>query len=96
VIDEGSLQRRQAQSVGGGYALDAAASVSASLSVSMRPYFSDYHVRAAAFFARQSAAMERENAGKPREEMGDTVFYDHRACVMAAISSSAAFLEARP
>lgn len=60
----------------------------------MRLYFSDYHVRAAAYFARESAGMERENAGRPWGEINETVFYEHRACVMGAVLSSAAFLEA--
>ena len=62
--------------------------------ISMRPYFSDYHIRAAAHFARESAEMERENAGRPWGEINETVFYEHRACVMGAVLSSAAFLEA--
>ena len=62
--------------------------------ISMRPYFSDYHLRAAAFFARQSADMEREHVGKTWGELGGAVFYEHRACVMGAILSSVAFLEA--
>lgn len=92
--EEESTQRRRAQSLGGGIVSEVTAGVPVSHSMSMRPYFADYHVRAAAFFARQSAAMEREHAGKPWKEMGGTVFYDHRALVMAAVSSSAAFLEA--
>lgn len=74
--------------------VESEASVSASLTISMRPYFSDYHLRSAAYFAKQSAGMEREYAGKPRGDVGDTVFYGHRACVIGAILSSAAFLEA--
>ncbi len=62
--------------------------------LSMRPYFSDYHLRAAAYFARQSAEMEREHGGKPWGEIYDTVFYEHRACVIGAVFSSVAFLEA--
>lgn len=74
--------------------VESEASVSASVSMSMRPYFSDYHLRSAAYFAKQSAVMEREHVGKPWGDVGDTVFYEHRACVVGAILSSAAFLEA--
>ena len=66
---------------------------SASISISMRPYFSDYHVRAAAFFSEQSAELENKHGSKPPADWGSS-FYDHRACVMGSILSSVAFLEA--
>lgn len=60
-----------------------------------RVYLSHYHIRTAACFARQSAAIEREHSGKTWATIYDSgLFAEHRACVTGAIFAAVAFLEA--
>ena len=60
-----------------------------------RQYLSHSHILAAAYFARQSARIEREHGSKGWIEVNKSgAFIQHRAYVMGAIFSAVAFLEA--
>ena len=59
-----------------------------------RFYYSHYHLSAAAFFARQSAQIERNNNAS-REAGSSENFLQHRAYVTGCILSSVSFLEAQ-
>jgi hypothetical protein len=56
-----------------------------------RFYYSHYHIMAAAFFARQSAQLEREY--RSRESISTEAFSQHRAYVTGSIFSAVSFLE---
>jgi hypothetical protein len=77
-----------------GEAIASAAAVG-SLTVSYRAYLSEYHIRTAAFFARQSAKMERKHRDKSWHDLNESgAFAEHRAYVTGAIFAAVAFLEA--
>jgi hypothetical protein len=62
--------------------------------LAMRSYLSFYHIQTAAFFARQSAVMEKEHGGKSWGEVWNSgAFAEHRAYVTGAVFAAAAFLE---
>ncbi len=58
-----------------------------------RFYYSHYHIKAAAFFARQSAQLEREHG--QNDAPGSEIVTQHRAYVTGCIFSVASFLEAQ-
>ena len=58
------------------------------VTISMRAYFSTYHLWAAKDFARQAKKVECEHRGKPKFDIR------HRALVINSILSSVAFAEA--
>lgn len=58
-----------------------------------RFYYSHYHIKAAAFFARQSAQLEREH--KPNEAVSSEILTQHKAYVTGCLFSVASFLEAQ-
>lgn len=58
-----------------------------------RFYFSHYHIMSAAFFARESGKLEREN--KDKESFSSRIQSEHRAFVTGCIFSSVSFLEAQ-
>jgi hypothetical protein len=58
-----------------------------------RFYFSHYHIMSAAFFARESGKLEREN--KDKESFPSKIQSEHRAFVTGCIFSSVSFLEAQ-
>jgi len=58
-----------------------------------RFYFSHYHIMSAAFFARESGKLERDN--KDKEIVPSRIQSEHRAFVTGCIFSSASFLEAQ-
>jgi hypothetical protein len=58
-----------------------------------RFYFSHYHIMSAAFFARESGKLEREN--KDKESFSSKRQSKHRAFVTGCIFSSVSFLEAQ-
>lgn len=77
---------------GGGIASSSAVG---SLRVGVRSYLSFFHIQTAAFFARQSARLEREYAGHSWREVWEAgVFPEHRAYVTGAVFATVAFLEA--
>jgi hypothetical protein len=58
-----------------------------------RFYFSHYHIMSAAFFARESGKLERDN--KDKEVVLSKIQSEHRAFVTGCIFSSVSFLEAQ-
>src|SRR5258706_1422572 len=58
-----------------------------------RFYFSHYHIMSAAFFARESGKLERDN--KDNESFSSRIQSEHRAFVTGCIFSSVSFLEAQ-
>ena len=58
-----------------------------------RFYFSHYHIMSAAFFARESGELERDN--KDKERFPSKLQAEHRAFVTGCIFSSVSFLEAQ-
>jgi hypothetical protein len=58
-----------------------------------RFYFSHYHIMSAAFFARESGKLERDN--KDKESFPSKIQAEHRAFVTGCIFSSVSFLEAQ-
>jgi hypothetical protein len=56
-----------------------------------RFYYSHYHIMAAAFFARQSAQLERKH--EEEERLSAEIFPQHRAYVTGSVFSAVSFLE---
>jgi hypothetical protein len=55
---------------------------------------SNYHLQAAALFARQAKALEDEHAGKDWSIVGPTISPEHRAHVVGSIMLTVAYMEA--
>jgi hypothetical protein len=55
---------------------------------------SNYHLQAAALFARQAKALEDEHAGKDWSIVGPTISPEHRAYVVGSIMLTVAYMEA--
>lgn len=58
-----------------------------------RFYYSHYHIMSAAFFARESGRLERDN--KAKERVPSKIQSEHRAFVTTCVFSSVSFLEAQ-
>lgn len=61
-------------------------------SLLIKNYLSEYHILAAAYFARQSAQIEMKKDGISSKYVDDSAI-EHRALIMACIASSVSFLE---
>ena len=93
--DSSESEEQLNQSVTGRSSIQAEAKLTLSVAMHMRTYLSPYHILTAAFFTRQSAAMERQHLGTLwSEEFQAGPFAEHRAYVVGAVFAAVAFLEA--